>query len=203
MLSGIDVSHFQGQIDWKKVAASGVSFAFIKATEGTTFQDPQFQANWAGARDVGIIRGAYHFFRTELPAQQQADFFLSTVGATPLGAGGSSDLAPVLDCELPPQWESFDVEERYRMMDTWLTTVQSALSLDPIIYLSPSFATDVLVNHEGLALWPLWVAHYTTQTVPRIPKPWKTWMFWQKGKKPVPGIKGAVDYNLFNGTVLP
>ncbi|KAF9550608.1 hypothetical protein CPC08DRAFT_322352 [Agrocybe pediades] len=81
MPKGIDVSHWQGNINWGAVKSSGVSFAYIKATEGTTYKDPQFSSNYVGATNVGIIRGGYHFARpSESSGAAQANFFLANGG---------------------------------------------------------------------------------------------------------------------------
>ena len=92
---GIDVSHHQGGVNWNAVAASGISFTFIKATEGAHMTDAAFATYWNGARAAGIRRGAYHFFRPADSGIQQADFFLRTVGAFAEG-----DLPPILDWEV-------------------------------------------------------------------------------------------------------
>ena len=97
---GLDVSHYQGTVDWASVLRQGYRFAFIKATEGTTWTDPEFSANWAGAKGAGLLRGAYHYYEPGDDPGQQADFFLNTVwphGGQPLLAPG--DLPPVLDIE--------------------------------------------------------------------------------------------------------
>ena len=93
-LHGIDVSHYQKKIDWGKVAAQDVHFAFIKATEGETYKDSFFCENWASIKAAGIKRGAYHFFRPTLSAEMQATNFIEM---TELGNG---DIAPVLDVEV-------------------------------------------------------------------------------------------------------
>src|SRR5689334_1580650 len=89
-VQGIDVSHYQGVIDWNQVAEAGTAFVFIKATEGTSYVDPQFQDNWSGAKAAGLLRGAYHFFQPGEDPQQQAEYFLSVVQTVP------GDLPPVL-----------------------------------------------------------------------------------------------------------
>ncbi len=95
---GIDVSHWQGSINWPKVKAAGMQFAFMKATESTTYTDTAFATNWAGAASVGIYRGAYHFARPSTAsgsAVKQADYFVSRVGSFQ----GAGTLPPVLDLE--------------------------------------------------------------------------------------------------------
>src|SRR5258706_10057532 len=96
-VKGVDVSHWDGTLDWAKIAGAGQSFGIAKATEGTGFTDPMFQTNWAGIKNAGMVRGAYHFFRPASSGTTQARFFPPTVGA--LAAG---DLPPILD------WEATD-----------------------------------------------------------------------------------------------
>src|SRR5918998_6939443 len=93
-LTGIDVSHFQGRVDWQAVKAAGCAFAFAKATEGAGVTDPYFAANWSGMQAAGLARGAYHFFHPAQDASQQAAHFLATVQL------GPTDLPPVIDVEL-------------------------------------------------------------------------------------------------------
>jgi lysozyme len=92
---GIDVSHHQGTIDWIRVADDGISFVYIKATEGSTFVDPRYQANWTGSGRAGLDRGAYHFFSLCSPGQEQASNYLHVVSKY-------AELAPALDLELSP-----------------------------------------------------------------------------------------------------
>src|ERR1700743_1690699 len=94
VVQGIDVSHYDGTIDWAMVKASGIDFAFMKATEGTTFVDPEFAANWKAAGDAGVIRVVYHFFHPMDDPAAQADFFVATAGVP-----GKGDLPLALDLE--------------------------------------------------------------------------------------------------------
>src|SRR3982751_4147087 len=94
LVRGIDVSHYQGTINWPQVAGGDVVFCFVKATEGINVVDPFFAKNWAGSAAAGLTRGAYHFGRPGSDAQAQARQFFKTVGAL-----GPNDLPPVLDIE--------------------------------------------------------------------------------------------------------
>ncbi|MGH7484441.1 MAG: glycoside hydrolase family 25 protein, partial [bacterium] len=125
---GIDVSHYQGAIDWNQVAQTGMAFAFIKATEGTADVDPQFQANWSGANAAGLLRGAYHFYQPGADPHQQAVSFLSVVEP------GPGDLPPALDVET-----SGDPNEIIAGIQVWLATVEQATGTAPILYTNPSF----------------------------------------------------------------
>jgi len=195
--AGIDVSYYQGAIDWNAVAGSGIRYAFLKATEGVACVDRAFAKNRAKAAQAGILRGAYHFFSPTDPPAPQASLFLRTVGQLEPG-----DLPPVLDLEAPDHWISIPQPERIRVVTEWLEAVESALGGPPIVYLSPAFAIEVLKNHPALARHRAWLAHYTDAPSPRIPKPWASWTFWQHthGGR-TPGISTPVDLNWFNGSL--
>jgi lysozyme len=183
---GIDVSHFQGDIDWTRVKAAGVQFAFIKATDGLTGIDPKLSANMTGAANAGIPFGLYHFYRpgTSRDGERQAFHFLSSVLPRP-------KLPSVLDLELAPIILS-DVED-------WLTAVAAATGVQPIVYGSPSFLTEHCKDWAGTGTYPLWVAEYTTRRAPST-GPWKNWDFWQfSNTGSVDGISGPVDLDWFNG----
>lgn len=186
-LPGIDVSHWQGTIDWDAVAADGVVFAFIKATEGGDYTDPRFAANWAAARRAGVVRGAYHFFRPQTDGAAQAAHFLRTV---PLAEG---DLPPVLDVEVTDGKSAEAVAAGVR---TWVQAVEAATGRRPIVYTRASFWTAQM---GSFGAYPLWVAHYRAAE-PNVPAGWSRWTFWQHtdaGR--VAGIAGDVDLNWFNG----
>jgi len=94
---GIDVSHLQGQIQWPHVLRGGVSFAFVKASEGGGFRDPQLGANWRAMGEVGITRGVYHFYRSSARASEQATNLPGAVKAA--GGFADTDLPVALDLE--------------------------------------------------------------------------------------------------------
>jgi len=180
-LPGIDVSHFQGEVDWGAVAAAGVRFAFIKATEGLDDVDPRFARNWQQSGAAGLLRGAYHFLHPNLDARQQAAHFLSVVTLD--------------DDALPP---ALDVEVRNGVgpatlsacIETWLGTVEAALGCKPVVYTDPSFWRDNV--GADLASYPLWLACYAA--TPEVPASWQRWTFWQHSQSgAVNGIAGAVD----------
>ncbi len=187
-LPGIDVSHWQGAIDWDAVAADGVEFAFIKATEGGDYVDPRFAANWSGAQRAGVVRGAYHFFRPQTDAVAQAEHFLRTVQLAP------GDLPPVLDVEVTDGRSAATIAAGVR---TWLQEVERATGRRPILYTRASFWTAQMGS--GFGGYPLWVAHYGVSS-PNIPAEWSGWTFWQHSDAGrVDGISGDVDLNWFNG----
>lgn len=194
-LEGIDVSHWQGDINWTLVGKSGCKFAFMKATEGSTYTDPRFAGNWSRCSAAGIIGGAYHYFRSTSNVDAQIKHFVTTVGAT---TGGL--LLPVLDVEDPQQWKGISPAELSAMVVQWLDGVEKQLQVRPCIYLSPSFADEMLAGDVRLAKFPLWLAHWTNGQ-PRVPPPWTDWTFWQyssTGK--IAGItENVVDLDRFKG----
>ncbi|WP_345113894.1 glycoside hydrolase family 25 protein [Hymenobacter algoricola] len=183
---GIDVSAYQGRIDWPMVARHQVRFAFIKATEGITLHDSRFRANWQAAHRAGVYRGAYHYFQPNYDGAQQADLFVRTV---PLAPG---DLPPVLDVEAP---QFHDVAYMRRNVATWLRLVERHYGVRPILYSNYTFYKRYLAGHFDQ--YPLWLAHYEVET-PQLPR--ERWIIWQHSDEAhVPGIRGAVDFNVFQG----
>lgn len=195
MINGIDVSRWQGSIDWRAVRAAGYDFAFIKATEGATWTDPNFVQNRNAAREVGIASGAYHFFRATSKVEAQVDHFVQTVGQLHKG-----ELPPVLDVEDPAQWKGVSRADLTALVVQWLANVEKRLGARPFVYVSPSFVSELLESSTTLGGYPLWIAHWTDNQ-PTVPKPWNEWTFWQyssKGK--VDGItENVVDLDRFNG----
>ena len=121
MVDGIDISHFQRVVDWTAVAASGIQFCFIKATEGAGNIDPRFVQNWKSAGDAGLVRGAYHFFHPADAAIAQANSFLRMVGRLEPG-----DLPPALDLEVPAAWAGITAGDRVPRAIEWLESVEKS-----------------------------------------------------------------------------
>jgi lysozyme len=200
---GIDVSHHQGTVNWQAVARGGISFAFVKATEGATFVDSQFDANWAGMKNNGLLRGAYHFFRPGTTVRKQVDNFVMIVNNLEQG-----DLPPVLDIEQAPrmgvdEWDSVPVVDRVPIVQEWLEAVEQKLGRKPVIYIRRGFVEEKLLHApEPLSKYLLWVAHYTLKSQPAIPGIWSDWAFWQHSDKgEIRGISGPVDSDRFNGSL--
>lgn len=189
-LLGIDVSHFQGHVDWQAVKAAGCVFAFAKATEGTGVTDPYFAANWAGMKAAGLLRGAYHFYRAEEPAAAQAAHFLSNVQFE------AGDLPPVLDIEVN---DGVTGEPLVGGVQTWLDAVEPVAGAAPVIYTNTSFWNAHFNNQFGS--YPLWVAHYTSAPAPSpLPVGWSVWTLWQYSQSlHINGVNGAADHDYFNG----
>ena len=185
---GIDVSHHQRRINWRAVKRDGVQFAFIKATEGGDWTDPHFQRNWANAREAGVIRGAYHYYRPQTHSAVQARHFLRRVNL------GKSDLPPVLDVEAT---DGVSNETLRRGVRNWLRIVEEETGKRPILYVSRRFAPRL---NGDFGDYSLWIADYRG-VGPSVPGGWRRWTFWQHSERGrVDGIAPRVDRNWFRGT---
>ena len=184
---GIDVSAYQGRIDWPQVARQNVRFAFIKASEGATLRDARFRRNWREARAAGILSGAYHYFQPNRDGGDQASLFIRTVPIRP------GDLPPVLDVEAP---RFHDVAELRHEIHEWLAAVEAHYHVRPILYSNYTFYRHYLAGHFDD--YPLWLAHYEVER-PALPA--ERWIIWQHSDEAyVPGIRGTVDFNVFQGS---
>ncbi|NHZ89905.1 hypothetical protein F2P45_12900 [Massilia sp. CCM 8733] len=194
-LQGIDVSDHQGKIDWGTVARQGVAFAYAKATEGGTWTDPTFAANYAGIRDAGMLRGAYHYLRPHTAASEQVANFLKTLG--PRQAG---DLPPMLDLEAVDGMTGAAIVQ---CAVQWLDQVQAALRCSPLVYCDRDFWTHTLDCPAALEEFPFWIAEYNGNELPTLPRGQTSFAFWQYAQSgKVAGIAAArsVDLDWFNGT---
>lgn len=186
---GLDVSHFQGSVDWPEVLATGYRFAFAKATEGTDYVDPMFATNWQGMKAAGVVRGAYHFFRAEDDAAAQAELFIATVT---LEAG---DLPPALDIEIADGVSTEGIDQEITI---WLEKVAAAYGVTPIIYSDHTFINANLAT--GFSDYPLWLAEYE-EAQADAPDGWNSWTFWQSSQSgKVAGVEGAVDLDTYSGS---
>ena len=190
---GIDISKWQGTINWAKVKAAGVQFAFIRLSDGANTRDAKFDSNWASTKSAGIIRGAYQFFRPAQSVTAQADMMIAAIGTHQLG-----DLPPVIDVEDDGGLAPATVASRVR---TWVDRVQAALGVMPIVYTGKYFWRDEVGSPASFAPSSLWIAQYTS-LCPDIPAPWAKWTFWQYTESgTIDGIAGPVDTNRFNGSL--
>lgn len=196
-LHGIDVSHYQEEIDWKAVSEASVGgnpivFAFIRATMGAKRKDKRFEENFDEAKQKGIIRGAYHYFDPTESAEQQAEHFLRTVRLAP------GDFPPVLDYEVT---KKLTKEEIRNTALTWLRIVEKRTGVKPILYTYLKFKQDYF-NTKEFDAYPFWIAHYAFlhQNQPSYPGEWKFWQHTEKGR--IEGIEGYVDMNVYNGSMF-
>lgn len=191
-VKGIDVSHYQGTIDWTKVKADGVQFAFIRVSDGLGTIDSKFETNWSQSRAKGILRGAYQFFRPAQDPIAQADLLLSKIGTL-----SPDDLPPVIDVEADGGLTPAQVAAKVKI---WIDHVTAAIGKRPIIYTGFYFWRDQVGAPDQTAS-PLWHAQYSTVACPNIAPPWQDWAFWQyTSSGSISGITGNVDVNRFNGT---
>jgi lysozyme len=188
-LLGIDVSHYQGAIDWDRVKEAGVVFAFARVSDGTEVIDERFAENFAAMKKAGVRRGAYQFFRAALDPIAQADLLVDTVRKL-----GAADLPLVADVETADGMAPEVVRESLRR---WLRRVERRTRRRPIIYTSPSMGETLA---GAFADHVLWVAHYEVDC-PTLPPGWQRWTFWQHSSTGrVAGVAGPVDLDVFAGT---
>jgi GH25 family lysozyme M1 (1,4-beta-N-acetylmuramidase) len=194
--AGVDVSHYQGTITWTSVKSAGIQFAYIKATEGTTYKDPTFNTNYLNAYKAKVIRGAYHFARPDLSSgAAQATYFASNGGAW---SADNLTLPGMLDLEGGCYGKSVSA------MQSWIldfyNTYKSKTSRDVVIYTSPSWWNSCTGGWSGMySRSPLNVANWTTAASPTIPSGFPYWTFWQyTDSGSVSGISGAVDRDRFS-----
>lgn len=196
-LPGIDVSHYQGSINWSSVKSAGIKFAYIKATESTTYKDPTFNANYLNAYNAKVIRGAYHFARPNLSSgAAQATYFAGHGGAW---SRDNLTLPGMLDLEGGCYGKSASA------MQSWIldfyNTYKAKTGRDVVIYTSASWWNSCTGSWSGMsARSPLFAAHWTSAASPTIPKGFPYWTFWQyTDSGSVSGVSGAVDRDRFSG----
>ena len=193
-IHGIDISHHQGKINWQKLKDKGlidgypIRFVMIKATEGASRIDANFRSNFHNAREYGFTRGAYHFYSVHSPAKAQAEFFIRHVKLE------NGDLPPVLDVEHKPSNQTD--EEFKESIQLWLNMVEFHYGVKPIIYTYYKFKTRYL-DDDVFDQYPYWIAHYYVEKV-EYQGEWKFWQHTDAGR--LPGIKGDVDFNIYNGS---
>jgi lysozyme len=192
-VKGMDVSHYDGAIDWQTAKGAGIAFAIAKATESTTYVDPTFATNWADMKANGIVRAAYHFFRANVDPIQQANHVMQVVGTLEAG-----DLPIVLDLETTDGETGATIAANAL---AFLDAVTKGTGKKAIVYTSPGFMGG-LSGTAGFANYTLWVANWGV-SCPNVPSPWTQWAFWQDTDKgTVNGVPStAVDLDVFNGTL--
>jgi lysozyme len=202
VVKGIDVSYYQGTIDWGAVSGAGWRFAITRINDGS-FMDPKFDENWAGIKNAGMIRGAYQFFRPGNDAAEQAQVVIDKVGQ--LGPG---DLPVTIDVEATDGQSPTTIANK---ITTWMELVEAGTGKKPIIYTGKYFWQDN-VQSGAFSDYPLWHAQYPNACLPpndpppacgcaNIADQWATWTIWQyTSTGSIPGIGTNVDKNVFMGT---
>lgn len=191
---GVDVSRWQGNIDWERLRGQGANFAYIKATDGGDHIDPMFKTNWRGAHAAGLKRGAYHFFYWCRSASSQADWFIRNVPRV------DGALPPVIDVE----WNHLSnckkrpspsqVREK---MQVFMDRLEAHYGQRPIIYTAPDFYADNLQGaFKDYPFWLRAVAQHPSKVYPD-----RKWVFWQySGSGLSHGVSGKIDLNAFHGS---
>lgn len=187
---GMDVSHYQGAIQWDKVAGQGLSFVYMKATEGDDTSDDAFQANWEGASAAGLSKGAYHFYNLCGTGAAQADWFIKTV---PVEVGA---LPPAIDLEASKACKKLPTKKALQKeLAAFVAKVQAAYGKVPVLYVNSNiydryFAGEAADN-------PFWISDTDSAPALSDQRDWAIWQHTFKGQ--VAGISGRVDLDVFSG----
>ncbi len=190
---GIDVSHYQGEINWNKVKFINnedypIKFAFIRATQGCDKRDIQFANNWNNCKKRKIIRGAYHYYRPNENSLEQAENFIKNVRLS------KGDLPPVLDIEKLPKNQS--VDNLKLGLRRFLNKIEQHYKVQPIIYSGERYYQDFL--KDEFSEYQFWIANYNFIDAD-INDDYLIWQFTEHAK--IKGISENVDVNIFNGNV--
>lgn len=192
---GVDVSAYQGEIDWPVLAGQDLDFAFIKATEGSSHVDERFTASWADALDTDLLVGAYHFLSFESPGESQAAHLIEQVPAT------AGTLPPVVDVEYYADFAADppSVDELRGILDPMLAALEEHYGAVPIIYTTQEVRSRYL--GEDYDRYPLWIR--SVALAPEVPR--RDWEFWQYSDRDVldgyAGEETHIDMNVFDGTL--
>lgn len=190
---GVDVSHYQGTIDWNELQSQGLMFAYIKATEGSSYIDSAFQTNWENAGHSGLRAGAYHFFSFESSGLNQAASFIRTVSRV------DNMLPPAIDIEPYGQYKTIkDNAEALSEIREWLNAIEAEYDLRPVIYTTEAFYRDRIADE--FPEYDIWI-----RSVYRQPSDSVGWTFWQySDRSRLNGYEGEerfIDMNAFRGSV--
>jgi GH25 family lysozyme M1 (1,4-beta-N-acetylmuramidase) len=192
-LKGIDISEFQGSVDFAEVKASGIDVVYIKATEGTTYVNPYLKTSWQGAKDAGLYVGFYHFFRAKDQdnARQQAQYFVNSI------SGMTYNCRLVLDIETN---EGVSRSDLSTIAKVFLDEVTALTGATPVVYTCPSFISENL--DSTLAAYLLWIADYSSDA-PGSNSIWSSWAGWQHSDSGnVSGVTGHVDLDVFTNDIF-
>lgn len=194
-IHGIDVSRWQGEIDWRRARRNGVSFAYIKATEGGDVLDPQFKENWRAARRARVPRGAYHYYYFCRSPESQARWFIRNVPRD------AQALPPVLDMEWNHQSKTCKRRptgaQVRREAERFMRVLERHYGTRPVVYTTVDFWRDTGIGRlRGTEFWLRSVAGHPADVYKGA-----SWTFWQyTGTGRIGGIQGDVDINAFRGS---
>jgi lysozyme len=189
-VQGLDVSHYQGHIDWDKVRGSKLTFVFIKATEGAHFVDPEFRYNWDNAQKSGLYVGAYHFFTLNKTGKEQAINFSNCVPYR------TNSLPPVIDLEFMGNSKNhFSRLQLLKELTDFITVIETKYHKKPILYSTYEFYEFYLIGN--FQDYPIWIRDIYTEPGLIDARPWTFWQYTNRGK--IDGIQNFVDLNAFNG----
>lgn len=188
---GIDISHHQDIIDWDILTREDINFVFMKATEGGDHKDTKFQRNWEKAGDIGLIRGAYHFFTFCKPGHEQALNFIETVPIEKESLPPAIDLEFSGNCKARPSKEEVQFE-----LSVFAKLVEQRYGKSPIIY-TTNDSYEAFLAGDDLG-YPIWIRDIYSK--PKLPDgaKWDFWQFTHQGR--IHGIDGFVDLNVYNGS---
>lgn len=187
-LKGIDVSHYDGKVDWHKIRKEGYHFAIAKGTQGVDYVDPTFVDNFKAMKEAGLLRGAYHFYMTNDDPHEQAENVFSNIVLD------HHDIPIVIDIETYHSHTPDDWRTAFRV---FVDALEAHYGVKPIIYTSPNFWDQKMA--QDYSDYPLWIAQYDVEE-PRVPAHWNDWHFWQYSAKIDTGAaEDFVDGNHFNG----
>lgn len=192
-IAGVDLSHYQGTVDWEILSKEDIQFAYIKATEGSSHVDEQFAANWQQAGKTSLKVGAYHFFSFDSPGETQAMNFITSVGIR------DGMLPPAIDVEYyadkrnnPP--DSKTVQEQLQAM---ICQIESYYQTTPVIYATEEVWERYLKGHFDD--YPIWIRNVITK--PKIQEPWTFWQYTNRARlKGYTGEETFIDLNVFHGS---
>lgn len=199
-IQGLDVSSYQGNVNWQEQRNMGALFAYVKATESLSYLNPNFSSQYSGSRNVGMIRGAYHFAIPNVSSgAAQANFFAANGGAW---SGDGSTLPPLLDIEYNPYPELGNTcyNMSQSQMVLWIAdfsnTMYTQTGRYPAIYTTTDWWTQCTGNSPAFKNQPLHIASYRAVSPGLLPAGWTKYDIWQYSSLgPFAG-----DSNVFSGS---
>ncbi len=190
---GVDLSHHQGAVDWPRVAGAGMAFAYLKATEGSTYTDPTFASHAAAAADAGLRVGGYHYFNLCAPGAAQGEHFAAVLDGALGGVPARRRMPPALDLELQGSCDTPPPRaDLVREVEAFLAVVEPATGQEVVVYAFPEFEARYRMSR----------AVDRRQWVRRLGDrpPAREWWLWQQDDAAtVPGVSGPVDLNQLAG----